>query len=31
MEEGPEAVAGVLKLMPPVEGRREGIFLATGI
>ncbi|AUW10428.1 DUF6708 domain-containing protein [Klebsiella michiganensis] len=26
MEEGPEAVAGVLKLMPPVEGRREGIF-----
>ncbi|MFD1804715.1 DUF6708 domain-containing protein [Mixta tenebrionis] len=26
MEEGPEAVAHVLKLMPPVEGRREGIF-----
>ncbi|QHM71911.1 DUF6708 domain-containing protein [Mixta intestinalis] len=26
MEEGPEAVAHVLKLMPPVEGRREGIL-----
>ncbi|SQJ22619.1 Uncharacterised protein [Serratia rubidaea] len=25
MEEGPEAVADVLQLMPPVEGRREGI------
>ncbi|WP_139300379.1 DUF6708 domain-containing protein [Nissabacter archeti] len=26
MEEGPEAVADVLQLMVPVEGRREGIF-----
>ena len=26
MEEGPQAVAEVLKIMPPVEGRREGVF-----